>query len=203
MKNTPEDIIILHKCVSWQPHDVWFLRYRVLWTECFVILDHLFALPPLPNSPKNENNKKMKKTIGDIINLLKCTKNHDHRLYCSSDMVHDRCNWCHFGLFLPFYPRNSPENEYFKKIKHLVISSFYTSVPKLMIICCTVPEIWHVTDVIIFHFGLFFNLLPANSPNKKKLTKMTNYWRYHHFTLVYQKSLLNVMLFLRYGVWWM
>ena len=25
-----------------------------------------------------------------------------------------------------------------------------------MIICCTVPEIWCVANVIIFHFGLFF-----------------------------------------------
>ena len=45
---------------------------------------------------------------------------------------------------------------------HLGISSFYTSVPKIMIIGYTVPEIWHVTDVIvIFHFGLFFALLPT------------------------------------------
>ena len=30
-----------------------------------------------------------------------------------------------------------------------------------MIIGYTVPEVWHVTDVIvIFHFGLFFVLLP-------------------------------------------
>ena len=41
------------------------------------------------------------------------------------------------------------------------ISSFYTSVPKIMIICYTVPKIWVMTDVIIFHFELFFSLLPA------------------------------------------
>ena len=42
------------------------------------------ALYPF-NSPKNGNIyiKKKKKTPGDIINLHKCTKNHDHRLYCS------------------------------------------------------------------------------------------------------------------------
>ena len=40
------------------------------------------------------------------------------------------------------------------------MSSFYTSVPKIMVIWYTVPGIWHVTDVIvIFHFGLFFALL--------------------------------------------
>ena len=35
------------------------------------------------------------------------------------------------------------------------------SVLKIMIIGYTVPEIWHMTDVIdIFHFGLFFAFLP-------------------------------------------
>ena len=38
----------------------------------------------------------------------------------------------------------------------IIFGSFYTSVPKIMIICYTVPEIWHVTEVIIiFHFRLF------------------------------------------------
>ena len=42
-----------------------------------------------------------------------------------------------------------------------------------MIICCIVPEIWHMTDVIvIFHFGLFFALLPPNSPKNQNFTKM-------------------------------
>ena len=46
--------------------------------------------------------------------------------------------------------------------------SFYKSVPKIMIICYTVPEIQCVTDVIvIFHFGLFFALLPPNSPKNQ------------------------------------
>ena len=32
-----------------------------------------------------------------------------------------------------------------------------------MIICYTVPEIWHVTEVVfICHFGIFFALLPKN-----------------------------------------
>ena len=61
------------------------------------------------------------------------------------------------GYFLPFY---SQKNENVKKIKkHLKISSFYTSVPKLMIIGYTAPEIWCMADVIIFHFRLYFALL--------------------------------------------
>ena len=71
--------------------------------------------------------------------------------------------FCHFGSFLtllPPPPLNSPKNENFKKIKKkLTISSFYTSVPKIMIIRYTMPEIWHMTDVIVFfHFALFFAL---------------------------------------------
>ena len=40
-----------------------------------------------------------------------------------------------------------------------------------MIIRYVVPETWRVTDVIfIFHFGLFFALLPPFQPKKMKKT---------------------------------
>ena len=69
---------------------------------------------------------------------------------------------CHFGPF--FAPLPPP--------------SFNTSVTKIMIICYTVPKIWHVTDVIvIFHFGplfAFLTPLTAQKTNiKKSLKKMT------------------------------
>ena len=58
-----------------------------------------------------------------------------------------------------------------------------------MIIGYTVPEIWHVTDVIvIFHFGLYFSLLPPNSAKNEDLKKIKNAWKNHHLTQVYQKS---------------
>ena len=42
-----------------------------------------------------------------------------------------------------------------------------------MIICFTIPEIWRMTDVIvIFHFGLFFAVLPPNSPKNQTFKKM-------------------------------
>ena len=60
-----------------------------------------------------------------------------------------------------------------KKKNHLEISSFYTSVPKIMIICHTVPEIWHVTYIIvIFHYGLFFALLVLQSKKSKSKSKI-------------------------------
>ena len=39
-------------------------------------------------------------------------------------------------------------------------------------VICTVPEIWCVMDVIIFHFGPLFALLPPNSPKNQNLGKM-------------------------------
>ena len=77
--------------------------------------------------------------------------------------------------FLPFYPPNDPKNQNFEKMKkkRLEISSFYTSVPKIMIICYTVPEIWRVTDVIfIFHFGHFLPFYLPNDPKNQHFEKM-------------------------------
>ena len=58
--------------------------------------------------------------------------------------------WCVFfilGYFLPFYPHNSLKTQNFKKMKKsLEILWFYTSVPKIIIICYTVLEIWCATD---------------------------------------------------------
>ena len=58
--------------------------------------------------------------------------------------------------------------------KNLDISSFYTTVQKVMIIDYTVPEIWRVIDASVnFHFGLFFALLspPPNTPQNENFKK--------------------------------
>ena len=48
---------------------------------------------------------KMKKTPGDIIIVHKCTKKHDHPLYCSRDMARDGCNcYFHSGLYFSLLP---------------------------------------------------------------------------------------------------
>ena len=64
--------------------------------------------------------------------------------------------WAIFCLFTPLTAQKIKMKDMKKKktTTTLEISSFYTSVPKIMIICYTVFEIWHVTDVIVvFHFG--------------------------------------------------
>ena len=82
-------------------------------------------------------------------------------------MVHDGYN-CYFSFWAIFCPLTPLTQKiiflfFFFKKKPLEISSFYTSVPKVMIICYTVPKIWCMMDVIfIFHFGLFFALLPQH-----------------------------------------
>ena len=77
-------------------------------------------------------------------------------------MAHDGCN-CYFSfwaIFQPFSPLTAQKNENEKKKKKHLDISFYTSVPKIMIICSTVPEIWHMTHVIVIgHLGLLFALL--------------------------------------------
>ena len=76
-----------------------------------------------PFTPLTARKTKIEKKMpGDIIILHKCTKNHDHMLYCSLDMARDRCN-CHFCLsfaFLPIPPPrppppNSPQKTRFLK----------------------------------------------------------------------------------------
>ena len=105
------------------------------------------ALLPL-NNPKNQNFKKMKKSPGDTIILHKCTKKHDHMLYCSWDMACDGCN-CYFSFWAIFCP--------------------------------------------------FTHLTAQKIKILRKWKKNT--WRYHHLTLVYQKSWLYAILFLRYDAW--
>ena len=62
--------------------------------------------------------QQMKTNPGDIVILHKCTKNHDHMLYCSWDMAREGCNYFSLSaFFLPFYPPNNPKNQNLKKKK--------------------------------------------------------------------------------------
>ena len=78
----------------------------------------------------------------------------------------------------------------------LEISSCYRSVAKIMIICYTVPEIWHLMNIIIFHFGLFLAIFPSIDLKNQNFEKMKiNVWRYHHFTYMSQKLWSNDAVF--------
>ena len=130
-------------------------------TKFFVILDHFLHFYST-NNLKNQNFGTMKKSPGDIIALHMCTINENNIMYGSWDMECVTEFFFIFGLFFPIYLPNSPKKSKFRKNekKHMEISSFYNSIPKIMIICYTIPEIWCMTDVIIFHFEPSFALLP-------------------------------------------
>ena len=137
--------------VIWNVTDKNFLSF---WTIFF----HFYP----PNNLKNQNFKKQKKTPGDIIVLHMCTINNYHMMYGSWDTKRDGQNFLSFWPFFALLPPTTQKIKILKNWeKYLEISSFYKSVPKIMIICYSVSEIWHVINpILIFHFGLFFTLLP-------------------------------------------
>ena len=125
---------------------------------------------------------------------------HVHRKLQSYEVRLERCRvretnfFAIMGNFLSFYPTNNPKNQNLQKLKknsnnkkNTWIYNHLTQVkPKIMIICYTVPEIWHVTDlIVIFHFGLFFSFLPTNNPKNQNFEKIKkNTRRYHYSTQV-------------------
>ena len=70
---------------TWRYHHFTLVCHK--WQSFFCHLVPFLPFYPL-NSLKNEMYQK-----------TKCTKSHDHRLYCSSDMAHDECN-CYFPFLV-------------------------------------------------------------------------------------------------------
>ena len=98
MKKTPEDIIVLHTCTINDNHMIYSFcdmkHYRHFGP--FLSFWAIFCPFTKLTTQKLKTLKKWKNLVKkssdiilDII-LHKCTKNHDHMLYCSWDMVCDR-----------------------------------------------------------------------------------------------------------------
>ena len=124
-----------------------------------------------PNNPKNQNLKKWrkKKKMHEILSFYTCIPQMTIIWYIVPEIwsATDRI-LSHFGPFFALLPHNNTEKQNLKIIKKSLEISFYTSEPKIMIICYTVPAIWWVKIVIvIFHSGLFFALLPSKSPKNQ------------------------------------
>ena len=141
-----------------------------MFPEIWSMMDRIFCnfgpfFPFYPYNTKYQNFEQLKNKPEDIIILHKCTKNHDHMSYCSLDMVRRGCQfyflfWAIFSHFTSLTARKIKIKKKEKRKKWLEVSSFYNSAPKIMIVCYIFSETWQVTDVIIFHFGPFFALLP-------------------------------------------
>ena len=110
-------------------YDVWFLRYGTWQTICCHSRPYFALLPPY--GPRKSKFWKTEKKPEDI--FIMCTINDSHIMYGSWDM---ECIGQNFFVtldhFLPFYSPNNLKNNC------LEISSFYTSVPKIMTTCYTV-----------------------------------------------------------------
>ena len=135
----------------------------------------IFCPFTLLTAQKIKISKNWRKKPGDIIIQHKCTKNHNPMYYCSWDMVHDRCN-CYFSfwtIFCPFTHQTARQKEIKKKKKKSpgdIICIIYTTAPKIMIVCYTVPEIcdWYN------YFSFWVNYCPftPNSPKNENSKKM-------------------------------
>ena len=163
MKETPRDIIILHMCTINDNHMMYGSHAIEHDRQNFLSFWTIFCTFTPLTTQKIKILKKMKKPPGDIIILHKCTINYNHMMYGSCDTKGDRHNSLPFWtVFCPFIPLTTRKIKILKNWKKYVeISWFYKSVTKIMITCYTVPEIWYVTDVIIFHLGPFFAILPT------------------------------------------
>ena len=136
------ELLSFYTCVP-QMTIIWYMVPEK-WSMTDRIFCHLgvfFALLPPLAIWKIKILKKMKKPPGGIIILHKCSINNNHMMYGSWDMECDRQNFLSFWTaFCTFTPLTTQKIKILKNWKKsLEISSFYTSVPKIMIICYTVP----------------------------------------------------------------
>ena len=167
-----------HMCTINENHMMYGSWDIEIWSATDRIFSHFgpfsALLPPPNNNPENENFENMKKSPEDTIILHKCTINDNHMMDGSWNMMCNKQNFLsYWAIFCPFTLLTTQRVKTLKKWKeHLEISSLNTSEPKIIIICYTVPEIWHVIDVtVIFHLDYFLPFYSCNSQTKVKKMK--------------------------------
>ena len=159
--------------------DPQFPRYRV-WQSEIGNYGSFFATTS--KNPKNQNFetiffpftlqttqrtrilKKWKKASRDVIILHMYTKNHDHMMYGSWDIRHNRQSFIILGHFLPFDPPNNQKNQNFEKIKktsgdiitlHLLYHKWQSY------------DVWFLRygtwQIIFCHFGPFLHFHPTTT----------------------------------------
>ena len=132
-----------HLCQKPQSCEVQFMRYRV--RQFFCHFGPFFCPLTLLTTQRIKILKKWTKTPRYIIIWHKCTINDNHMIYGSWNINCIRqIFFVILGHFLPFYPPNSSAQK--MKISNkwkiwMEMSSFFTRVTKIMIICYVVPEI--------------------------------------------------------------
>ena len=81
--------------------------------------------------------------------------------------------FCHIGQFFALLPPKNTENQNFEEWKtHLEISSFYSCVPQMKIIWCTVPDIWSTTHNFLSFWTSFFPFYVLNNQENQNFEKI-------------------------------
>ena len=176
----------------------WFRRHSVI-KRTFCHFEPFFTLSP-PSTKKTKVLKKIKKAwkYHPFTNVHHKWRSYDVRFLSYGPQQIEF--FVILGYFLPFYPTNNQKNENFEKKMNKILEDIiicYT-----MIICYSVPEKWCVTNVIfIFHSGLFFALLPSNSPKIKNYKKWKEFLEISSLNTRAPKLWSHDVWFLRYGAW--
>ena len=161
---------------------IWCMLTQI-WSACtdkFLSYQANFCFFAPLLTPKINIWNKRKKTPGHVLLLHKCIINQDQMIYGSWDVKFNRICWSSLGFFCPFTPLTPWKMKISKMKKTLWISWFYISVPKMMIICYTVREIWCVTMSL---FWAIFCLtcpspatpFPLNSLKNENFKKMEKF----------------------------
>ena len=204
------DFILLYIPVyhKWTSFDIWFLKCKVGQIEIFVILGHFLPF----QHPGNLENQifKIEKNTWRYYHLT-----HLHHTWKSYDVCFLRYGAWQTEFFVildsflcPFtapppprpYSLTTQKIKVLKKWKNfLEILSFYTDVHKWQsydVWFLRYRACWTEFFVILYPFLPFYPPNNLKNKNFEKLKKSTR--RYHHFTMVHQKSWSYAILFLRY-----
>ena len=157
---------LMHR--TWRSYHVWFLRYVARQTEFFFFFDHFLSFYSPLQHRKSKSWKKRKKHL-EILPFYTCTINENHLMYGSWDRQRERQNFFHFGPFFAFLSQKQPEkSKFWKHEKNLWIYHHFTLVYQKSWSYAMLflrYSAWRM--IFIFHFGLFFVLLPPDSPKNQ------------------------------------
>ena len=152
------------------------LRYRV-WHTIFCHFRSFFALLAHYWTRKLKFGKNVKRRL-EILSFYTCAPL-IKIIWCMVPEIRnapDIIFLSYWAIFCPFTPLRAQKMKISKMKKTLQTSSFYTSVPKIMIICYTFPEIWPNRCNYFLFWAIFCHFTPITAPKikiSKKWKKMS------------------------------
>ena len=218
MKQFAGDIIVLHMCSKNHNHMMYGFWNTEWDRQNFLIFWAIFCPFTTPTAlmiHKNQSfEKKNEKNVWRYypFYIYMYAINEHHMIYGSWNV---RCDWQKFlsfcVFFCPFIPLATRKIRILKLQKapgDIIISHICTINDNHMMYGSSDMERDRQNFLLFWTiFCPFTPKPPQQQPtkwkSKKKLKKKKNAWRYHHFTIVQQKSWSYAILFLRYSAWQM